>query len=198
MIARDDLDDRACLQRLAETRDGGALRALARRHGPALSRYLQRLVGPTLAEDALQETLLAAYRGAGSFRAESSVKSWLFTIARNAGVKLGKRHREELRDDLDLERLGVRAGWGTETPDTTLSREEQRRALEQALEQIDPADREVLLLRDVEGLSGEDTAAVLGISLAAMKSRLHRARLRLVASVDEREDPCASLEATGP
>jgi RNA polymerase sigma-70 factor (ECF subfamily) len=178
--------------------DGQALRALARRHGPALSRYLERLVGSPLAEDALQETLLAAFRGAASFRGESSVKSWLFTIARNAAFKLQKRRREEPRDDEDLEALGTRAGWGAEGPDAALSREEQRRALELALDRIDAADREVLLLRDVEGLSGEDTAAVLGISLAAMKSRLHRARLRLVASLGEPREGCAALEARGP
>jgi RNA polymerase sigma-70 factor (ECF subfamily) len=191
-----DLEDRACLERLA-AQDSQALRTLARRHGPALSRFLGRLVGPALAEDALQETLLAAFRGAASFRGESSVKSWLFTIARNAAFKLGKRQREELREDSDLESLGVRAGWGAEGPDAAMSREQQLRSLERALASIDPADREVLLLRDVEGLSGEETAAVLGVSLAAMKSRLHRARLRLVACVGDRADASSELEARG-
>jgi RNA polymerase sigma-70 factor, ECF subfamily len=193
----DDQADRECLQRLA-SQDGRALRTLARRHGPSLSRYLERLVGPTLAEDALQETLLAVFRGAGSFRGESSVKSWLFTIARNAAFKLQKRRREEPREDEDLESLGTRAGWGVEGPDAALSREEQRRALESALERIDAADREVLLLRDVEGLSGEETAVILGVSLAAMKSRLHRARLRLVASLGEPQEGCSASEAKGP
>jgi RNA polymerase sigma-70 factor (ECF subfamily) len=55
--------------------------------------------------------------------------------------------------------------------------------MELALGQLDEEEREVVVLRDLEGLSGEETAAALGVSLAAMKSRLHRARLRLVAAV---------------
>ena len=82
----------------------------------------------------------------------------------------------------DLERD---AGWGTEPPDALFERLEDRASLERALGDLAPADREVLVLRDLEELSGDETAAVLGITLRAMKSRLHRARLRLAAALKE-------------
>lgn len=68
-------------------------------------------------------------------------------------------------------------------------RKESREVFERVLEQLDASDREILLLRDVEGLSGEEVAAILGITIAAMKTRLHRARLRLASKVREAYEP---------
>ena len=83
-----------------------------------------------------------------------------------------------------LEELGARAGWGHPlSPEDLAWRVQQRSLLEQALSTLPADEREVLVLRDVEGLSGEETAAAAGISLAAMKSRLHRGRLQLLAQV---------------
>lgn len=180
-------DDSAALARLAAG-ESSALRVLVERHGPSLLRYLTSLVGPSAAEDVLQETFTAAFRGAATFRGEGSVKAWLFSIARHASSRSKRRFVEEPREDADLEALGGAAGWGDEcAPDVLLSGKEQLDALAAALATLDPADREVLLLRDVEGLSGEATCSMLGIGLAAMKSRLHRARLRLLASLPTHE-----------
>jgi RNA polymerase sigma-70 factor (ECF subfamily) len=66
-----------------------------------------------------------------------------------------------------------------------LVRLEEREWLARALARLSQADREVLILRDLEGLSGEETAAALGVTVRAMKSRLHRARLRLAAQLRE-------------
>jgi predicted DNA-binding protein (UPF0251 family) len=77
--------------------------------------------------------------------------------------------------------LGVQAGWGSDDPETLAMAAERRDVLRAAFDALDQEAREVLTLRDLEGLSGEVTAALLGVSLAATKSRLHRARMSLAA-----------------
>jgi RNA polymerase sigma-70 factor (ECF subfamily) len=132
------------------------------------------------AEDVLQDTFLAAFRSAGSYRHEASVASWLYAIARHSAYRRTTRSRREVTaDDRAIERLGVEAGWGRDDVEVAASRAELRAQLAAALGELDPEEREILALRDGLGLSGEETAAALGTTVAAMKSRLHRARLRL-------------------
>jgi RNA polymerase sigma-70 factor (ECF subfamily) len=85
-----------------------------------------------------------------------------------------------------LEDLGLQAGWGGSSfSETFLENLARRDTLEKALERLSPEEREVLVLRELEGLSGVETARMMELSLAAMKSRLHRARLRLAAVLVE-------------
>lgn len=138
------------------------------------------------AEDALQEAFLAAWRAAGSFAGTESARAWILTIARNALHRRYRRRAGEPAEVISLDRLGEQAGWGAvDAPDERVERLEDRELLERALNRLDQADREVLVLRDLEELGGEETAHLLGISIGAMKSRLHRARLRLAAHVRE-------------
>ena len=136
------------------------------------------------AEDALQETFLAAYRGAGGYRGEGRVRSWLLTIARNSAMRSVRAQPALEVDETGLDALGLEAGWG-EPPDPERLAEssERRAALRSALAELSPEDRAVIVLHDLEGLSGPETAQVLGLPLAATKSRLHRARLRLLATL---------------
>ena len=140
---------------------------------------------PDDAEDALQECFITAWRSAGAFRGTESARGWLFTVARNA---LRRQHRRRVgepaeHDSLDV--LGARAGWGS-TSDFS-HRFEVEDELQWALAKLPEAERQVLVLRDIEGLSGDEVAEALGLSVAAMKSRLHRGRLHLMA-VLRRED----------
>ncbi len=81
-----------------------------------------------------------------------------------------------------LEELGLQAGWGCPPwTNSFVESLERRDTLEKALGRLSADEREILVLRELEGLSGDETAAVLELSLPAMKSRLHRARLRLAA-----------------
>jgi RNA polymerase sigma-70 factor (ECF subfamily) len=99
-------------------------------------------------------------------------------------ARRGAQGRTESTDDATLEMLGLRAGWGAPLdPEALAARLEEKAVLERALASLDDEAREVVTLRDLEGLSGEETAQALGLSLPAMKSRLHRARLALVAHV---------------
>jgi len=168
--------------------DERAFAALVDRHGGAVRRYVSGLVvGDAAADDVVQQTFLSAYRAADGFRGDSQLRTWLFRIARNAAWHHRKREaRFEVADESDLESLldlGVRAGWGAPDPERLVERADRRALVWASLEALHPRDREVILLRDIEELSGDEVAGLLGLSLAAMKSRLHRARLKLAAAL---------------
>ncbi|MCK6551608.1 sigma-70 family RNA polymerase sigma factor [Myxococcota bacterium] len=176
-------DDAALLAATAAG-DRAALGLLAARHQASIHRFALRMTrDAALAEDVLQETFIAALKHADGYRGSGSVRGWLLSIARNNALMLRRRRAGEPAAFEPLEELGVAAGWGDDTPERALEAHERRRVLEQGLATLSDGDREVLLLRDVEGLSGEETAAALGLTLAGMKSRLHRARLKLAAAV---------------
>ena len=165
-----------------------AFGALVERHGRAvlsIGRALGR--NEADAQDIAQETFLSALRAASTYRPGiASVRSWLFAIARNAGRRTRRAEREIPSDTLDegpLLDLGIAAGWGSEATNSALERVESLEDLARAIASLSVDDREILVLRDIEALSGEETAAVLGLATAAMKSRLHRARLRLMAAL---------------
>lgn len=181
--AQEELSDALLLAR-AGAADREAFATLVERHQASVFRFARTVVTrPADAEDVLQQTFLAAWRGASRFRGESSVRTWLFTIARNAALGLRAREARWPAAEVPLDELGVAAGWGSADPESVAVAAERRAAFEAALRALEPADREILTLRDLEGLSGDETAGLLGLSLPAMKSRLHRARLALAAKV---------------
>ncbi|MDP2269957.1 MAG: RNA polymerase sigma factor [Archangium sp.] len=161
--------------------------AVVRAHRPAVLRLLTRLThDASLAEDLTQETFVTALQHADSWRGEGTLRGWLMSIARSRWLmsKRAPAARHQPVDEVSLETLGLQAGWGSPLdPEVLTAQLEQRERLEQALAALDDEAREVLTLRELEELSGEETAQALGLSLAAMKSRLHRARLALVAQV---------------
>ena len=177
-------DPDAALLAEAASGDREAFDELVRRHRDAVYRWTRSITGrDDAAEDVLQETFLAAFRHAGSFEGRSSVRTWLLTIARNQARRRHRRPEPQPETEPSLERLGLAAGWGSEPtdPEGETSRAEQLERLTAALGRLREEDRQVLVARDLEGLSGPETAALLDISLPAMKAQLHRARLRLVA-----------------
>lgn len=160
---------------------------------------LGHLLGdPTLADDATQETFVRA--ASSSFDGErGEIAPYLFGIARNVARELSRgraRAHDRTTDDVDLLALGVGAGWGDETPEALLSRAEQRDALVRSLAALPESYREVLVLRDVEALSNEAIAQLVGESLSATKSRLHRARLSLLAELTRSEGGVVANERT--
>lgn len=171
--------------------DADAFAVFVHRHRAAVYRYL-RAAGPNDAdaEDALQQTFLQAWRGAGGTDVRNA-RAWLCTIARHALLRQRRRPSAAPAAMESLDALGAAAGFAdpVATPERLAGALEERAALSEALDGLPAQDREVLMLREIEQLSGEETAAVLGLSLDAMKSRLHRARLRLVAEVRRRLVP---------
>lgn len=157
------------------------------RHADAVHRLLLSLgATPDDADDVLQDCFVSAWRGAGSFRGTGSARGWLFTIARNGLRRRHRRRAGEPTSHASLEALGADAGWGSEAD--WFQSFELRDELAWALAQLPPEEREVVVLRDLEGLSGEETASALGLSLAGMKSRLHRGRLHLMGALRQEDD----------
>ena len=174
------ISDRDLIARTAEG-DRRAFELIIERHAAAVLRLATAASDPSTAEDAMQQTFLSVYQHAASFRGDASVRTWVLTIARNTTYRLrGKTQREEPVEEPPME-LGVDAGWGSEDPEAIAIAAERRGALRRAIAMLSPEDQEVLILRDLEGLRGAEAAEVLGVGERALKSRLHRARLRLAA-----------------
>lgn len=176
-------DDRSLIDRVARG-DHFAFEVLVRRHGPAVRRFARALTDDASADDVTQDAMLDAFRGASGYRGESSVRSWLFTLARNRAFHHRSAARRRALSDTPLIELGVAAGFG-QNPERLAEAVERHDAVVAALSRLAPEEREVLVLRDIEGLTGDEAAAVLGVELTAMKSRLHRARLRLMTALRE-------------
>ncbi len=166
--------------------DRGAFESFVGRHEAAVFRFLKASAADDAdAEDALQEAFVAAWRHAGSYRGGSSARGWILTIARNALRRTHRRRVGEPSSFEPLEELGIQAGWGR---DDVLEGMARRETLDHAMQRLGAEEREVLVLRELEGLAGEEVAGMLGITLAAMKSRLHRARLKFLAALREVAD----------
>jgi RNA polymerase sigma-70 factor (ECF subfamily) len=161
--------------------DRAAFEELVARHEKAMFRFARRVVGED-AEDVLQEAFLSVWRSAAGWRGEASARSWLFQIVAHGCHRRLRRSAGERATAGPEDALGVPAP--AAAPDAVVSSRQLGRALEAALRALEPEAREVLILRDVEGLPGEEVAQVLGIGLAAMKSRLHRARLALKERIE--------------
>jgi RNA polymerase sigma-70 factor (ECF subfamily) len=173
----------------ARAGDRPALEALLDRHQRRVYRFgLKMCRDPEDAKDVLQETLLAVARTVKDFRGASSVSTWLYTIARSFCIKKRRRSKfaPEQEESLESFEPGSEARQvpdPSRTPDESLAGRQVEAALEAAIGLLDPMYREVLVLRDVEGLTAPEVAEVMGLSVEAVKSRLHRARVAVREAV---------------
>lgn len=132
------------------------------------------------AKEVAQETLLTMARTVRDFRGDASLSTWLYTVARSFCIKKRRRTkgapaRHEPLDHATQELVGEPSS----TPEQMLLGREVRETVAAALEKLEPESREVVVLRDIEGLTAAEVAEVTGASVAAVKSRLHRARAAL-------------------
>jgi RNA polymerase sigma-70 factor (ECF subfamily) len=173
--------------------DGEAFAELVREHGGRLLAVAQRFLRSSEdSADAVQEAFLAAFRSLGSFQGSSALSTWLHRILVNAclmKLRSRSRRRESPVEDLlpRFDAAGRHAGpvprW-MEDPHERLAAEEVRQTVRRAIQRLPDSLRVVLLLRDIEELDTEETARLLGISLANVKTRLHRARQALRALLE--------------
>lgn len=162
----------------AQAGDVSALNQLVGSHRQGVYRYGLHVCRTTEdAEDAVQETLWAATRAIHTFRGTaSSIASWLFTIVRRECLRLLERHRQApIAPDRAEDALLAEVV----NPADAVALRERVALLAAALADLDPLHREVILLRDIQERSAPEAAAELGISVKALKSRLHRARVNL-------------------
>lgn len=173
--------------------DDAAFDEVVRGYGPQLLAVLHRyLPDESDAHDALQETFLSMFKSIGRFAGDSSLGTWLHRIAVNAALmKLRRRRRkpEQSLDDLlpkftlDGHRAGPRGAWSNVPDEAALGRE-TRTLVRAAIDQLPEGYRTVLLLRDIEERPTEEVAELLELTVANVKTRLHRARQALRELLD--------------
>jgi RNA polymerase sigma-70 factor, ECF subfamily len=183
------------LLRRAGAGDTFAFDAIVERHAPAVRRFVETL-GADDVDDAMQETFIAGWRSAASYEGTGSVRSWLLSVARNVVRHQRRRRVDEPAAFVSLDALAAGAGWGCDPAESRrVDAELAKDVIERALAALPSDEREILVLRELEGLSGDEAAALLHLTLPAAKSRLHRARLHLAAAVRRLELPQDESEA---
>jgi RNA polymerase sigma-70 factor (ECF subfamily) len=177
------LDEHDLVALRAQDRD--AFAALVEATSTSLYSLLLRILNDEQdAEDILQETYIKAFAALPTFEGRSSLKTWLFRIATNEALMAIRKRKPQPqlveidREDDDLEAPVEIVDWCC-IPEPELMNAETRKKLDEAIQHLSVGLRTVFLLRDVQGLSGEETAAIVGISVDNVKTRLLRARLKL-------------------
>ncbi len=185
---RADVTEQDLVQRL-QAGDAEAFATLFRQHFPKVYRQAVHLVGPVAeAEEVAQEVFLAVYEKAHTFRGASSFTTWLYRLTVNAALsrlRRRKRRKEVAMDDYlpqfreDGHHL-VRPvlDWSSDL-EQHLADAQMQQLLRQAIELLQPLDKAVLVLNDFEDLSNREISEVLGLTVLAVKARLHRSRLFL-------------------
>lgn len=174
--------------------DRKAFEQLVHQESPRLFRVIVRIVrDEDEARSVMQETFLQAYLRLHSFRRESKLTTWLYAIGINlARASLRKTRRYDLLEEADIERLQPSFSKGmyaqkyeTWNPHKLAERSDRRRIVRQAIDQLPPDYRLVVILRDLEQLSTTEAARILEISEGALRVRLHRARQALRALLEK-------------
>jgi len=174
------------LVRSAQHGDRGAFQDLTNRYAAKVYRLARHITkNDQDAEDVLQDAFLKAYSRLGQFQGESKFYTWLVRIAVNESLMRIRRRDRRPTVSLDQEIEGDDGAFTREmpseapTPEETFSREELRQILEEAIDSLAENYRTVFVLRDIDGLSTEESAKALNLTSSAVKSRLLRARTQL-------------------
>ena len=184
-------DGRALLARL-RAGDTGAFEVIVNAYANYLYKVACRYVGTEDASDILQETFTKAYASIDRFRGESAIKTWLHQIVVNTCLthlrKSTVRNEKSLDEFLpafldDGHRANPTAAWH-QSAETSYQRSETRQLVRHYIGMLPETYRTVLVMRDIEGFGGIETARMLGISANAVKIRLHRARQALRELLD--------------
>jgi RNA polymerase sigma-70 factor (ECF subfamily) len=175
------------LARMCASRDRGAVRHVVTSNNQRLFRTAWSILKHRAeAEEAVQAAYMSAFANMAAFEGRSSLSTWLTRIVVNEA--LGRRRAEQRRRSrleqegvavLDTYRETMMRGSEVDAPDVTVAREQIRRLIEKAVSDLPDVFRTVFVLREIEGLSVEDTSAIVGVPVATVKTRLFRGRRRL-------------------
>lgn len=188
----DGLDDGELVER-ARNRDGDAVRLIMQRHNRRLYRVARSVLNDEAeAEDVVQETYVRAFTHLDAFRGEAQLSTWLTRIALNEALGRLRRRRttiglkdiDSINDQGEARVIYLPSARQDSDPEAAAARAEVRRLLELAVDQLPDLFRTVFVLRDIEEMSIEETAAHLGLRPETVKTRLHRARRLLRQSLD--------------
>ena len=197
------LSDNELTVRIA-AKDVAAVRLVTGRYNQRLFRAAWSILKDrSEAEEAVQDGYLKAFNAIGTFAGKASLSTWLTRIVVNEALsrRSNAQRRSRLLNQesilvLDEYREKLMAGSMTQSPEKALMRRQIAKLLETAIAQLPDTFRPVFVLREIEGLSVEDTAAVLQIPEETVKTRLHRARRRLQKELDP--ELCDALSETFP
>jgi RNA polymerase sigma-70 factor (ECF subfamily) len=173
------------LVRLAQAGENRAFDELVKRYRDKVYRLAFKILRhEDDAAETLQDAFMSAYRGLKNFKVESTFSTWLYRVATNAALMKYRKRREghvsleqsQSYND-DAEPLAI-PDWSAQ-PLNELLDSETREIMDEGIQRLPEELRTVFVLRDVEGLSNAEVAEVLELSVAAVKSRLHRARIQL-------------------
>lgn len=178
------------LIRSLQAREPGAFEEFLRQVGPRLLHFGFRMCGDREdARDVLQETLLKTFESVGELRHPEAFRTWLYRVASNACL-MKRRKSKFVKEELALEEVLPDPGqlrdpkeWGA-VPESVVLNNELGQRLRQAVLDLPPLYRTVLVLRDMEGLDTDEVAEALGVSKDVVKMRLHRARAKVRQSLD--------------
>lgn len=185
------LSDVELMARFRE-RDEEAVRLLTGRYNRRLFRVARSILRDDAeAEDVVQETYVRAFAGAAGFRGESSLATWLTRIAVNEALGRLRRRRPtvewgaETAEGIEAERIVASSPAAPRDPERTMADRQIHDLLEQSIDRLPDAFRTVFVARMVEGLSIEETADLFGLKPETVKTRVHRARVRLRRDLDQ-------------
>jgi RNA polymerase sigma-70 factor, ECF subfamily len=161
-----------------------AFEVLVRRHQGVAYRVARRLVGPDDADDVTQDAFLRAFHRLGHYRGEGSFRAWVLQIVRNTALNAIAAQRTVPSEGI-VELADAARGDSARTPVDQIEGRERRERLEAKVRLLPPAERTVLVLRDIEGLSYDEVATATESPLGSVKGRLHRARNDLIRILRE-------------
>ncbi len=198
-------DRDVALVRRARAGDEAAFTELVERHQGRVYQHASRLMGNAQdAEEVLQDTFVQVFRNLDRFEERSRFSTWVYRIATNEALmrlRRVSRQREVALEDLPVaavDRASEELRAFARSPLDHVMDREIREALQRALEELPEEYRVVFVLRDVDELTNAEAAEILGLTVAAVKSRLHRARLflrdRIAGLVGKRQGRTASME----
>ncbi len=131
------------------------------------------------AQEIAQEVFLIVYRRLKDFKEESSLKTWVYRIAVNCSINYGKKRTREKIKDSEYEKFDT-GNRDSSDPRVSLGKDEHHEIIEKLMENIDPEQRECLVLRNVEGFSYKEISKMLDININTVRSRLKRGREKLL------------------
>ena len=175
----DDRTEEQILVMRAQRGEQDAFRVLVERYQKLVYTLALRMLNvPADAEDAAQEAFLSAWKALPRFRMDAKFSTWLYRLTVNAATDMLRRRRKE-PDSLDDAERPVQAADSTDTPEEAAQRAERRAMVRRAIGALSENHRQILLLREVTGLSYEEIGAALKLSPGTVRSRLARARKEL-------------------
>jgi len=193
MVTHDNLEERELVQRAA-TGDRSAFKAIVDRYGSRVINLASRITGNRMdAEDIAQDVFVEVYRNIGKFRGDSSLSTWILRIAHNRSLNYLRDKRpsntvsfDTAKGENDRPLLHELPGKESDIPDRALEIERNRSILYDAIAELPEKMAKPFTLHKLDGMAYDEIARFLGISLSAVESRIHRAKIRLQKDLAKR------------